>query len=73
MDDYEWALRQMQSLYQDFSVQHPRVIVTDRDLGMLEAIRRVFPPPQTGNLLCLWHINKNVLTRVTKIIANQEH
>ncbi len=44
VDDYKWALRQMQSLYQDFSVQHLRIIVTDRDLGMLEAIRQVFPP-----------------------------
>ncbi|CAN6718572.1 unnamed protein product [Malus baccata var. baccata] len=38
---------------------HPMVIITDRELALMNAIRIVFP--STSNLLCVWHIEKNIL------------
>ncbi|KAI9920306.1 hypothetical protein PsorP6_016063 [Peronosclerospora sorghi] len=39
-------------------VVQPVAIMTDRDLGLMNAVARVFPGNR--NLLCRWHINKNV-------------
>ncbi|GKD70891.1 PKS-NRPS hybrid synthetase, partial [Tanacetum coccineum] len=36
----------------------PSVIITDRELALMNAIEEVFP--STTSLLCIWHINKNV-------------
>ncbi|KAH1220856.1 hypothetical protein GmHk_12G034391 [Glycine max] len=36
----------------------PRIIVTDRDLALINAVKTVFP--ETTNLLCRFHIDKNV-------------
>ncbi len=38
VDDYEKTLQQMRAIYQDYTVIHPKVIITDRDLELLVAI-----------------------------------
>ncbi|KAK9714732.1 hypothetical protein RND81_06G115600 [Saponaria officinalis] len=38
------------------------VIVTDRELGLMDAIPLVFP--YSRNLLCVWHVNRSVDKRV---------
>lgn len=38
---------------------YPRVIVTDRDLALVGAIREEFP--DAHKLLCRWHIEQNLL------------
>lgn len=38
---------------------YPRVIVTDRDLALVGAIRAEFP--DAHQLLCRWHIQQNIL------------
>ena len=38
---------------------YPRVIVTDRDLALVGAIREEFP--NAHKLLCRWHIQQNIL------------
>jgi hypothetical protein len=40
-------------------ITFPEVIVTDKKQALMGAISLVFP--QSHNLLCGWHINKNVL------------
>jgi len=37
---------------------YPTVIISDRDLALMNAIEVVFP--EATNLLCRFHINKNV-------------
>jgi hypothetical protein len=39
----------------------PRIAVTDRELSLMNALNVVFP--ESKNLLCVWHINKNVLAK----------
>ena len=56
-EDYVWALTMFRDI---LSVEnYPSVIVSDRELALMNAIRIVFP--RTMNLLCIWHIEKNVL------------
>jgi hypothetical protein len=56
--EYVWALKA-------FSVVVvPTVVVTDRELSLMKALTTVFP--SAHNLLCVWHVNKNVLANCKK-------
>ena len=55
---YIWALQQIHQLVL------PKVICTDRELALMNAIHVVFPGAK--NLLCIWHIQKNVLANCKK-------
>ncbi len=55
--DFTWALEQLAKI-----IPHaPNVIVTDRDLALMNALQVVFP--DSAHLLCQWHIRKNVVSR----------
>ncbi len=50
---YAWVLERF------FEVMTPKVLCTDRELALMNEIARVFPG--CHNILCCWHINKNIL------------
>ncbi len=50
---YAWVLEQFSK------VVTPKVLCTDRELALMNGIARVFPG--CHNILCCWHINKNIL------------
>ena len=55
--DYEWALSAFsEMLGPDIC---PSVIVTD--MALMKAIKVVFP--NASNLLCVWHIEKNIVSK----------
>ncbi|XP_004292626.1 PREDICTED: uncharacterized protein LOC101300598 [Fragaria vesca subsp. vesca] len=56
-EDYEWALEMFSKLL-GFG-DHLLAIITDRELALMKAIEVVFP--MTPNLLCIWHIEKNIV------------
>ncbi|KAM0987652.1 hypothetical protein EV2_012136 [Malus domestica] len=56
-EDYVWALKMFSKILGVDN--HLMVIITDRELALMNAIRIVFP--STSNLLCVWHIEKNIL------------
>ena len=56
-EDYKWALTRVTHIFSNDL--RPQVIVTDRELALMRAIQTIFPESQ--NLLCVWHIGKNVL------------
>ncbi|XP_021840674.2 protein FAR1-RELATED SEQUENCE 5-like [Spinacia oleracea] len=58
-EDYVWALKNFSSIL-GFNCQ-PQVIVTDRKLALIGAINIVFP--ETTHLLCVWHIQKNIVAK----------
>lgn len=66
--DYLWAISKMDELI--FKEFKPKIILSDRDASLLHAIRTQLP--NTISLLCLWHIEKNVLTQVSKEFLTQE-
>jgi MULE transposase domain len=62
-DDYEWAINQFGNEVLptiEGSLTGPEVIITDNDTALKTVLKYAFP--ETPQLLCLWHINKNVLT-----------
>ena len=61
-ESYCWALRALAE------IAVPEVVT--RELALLSAIRIVFP--NTKNLLCQWHINKNVTGHAATIFRDEE-
>ncbi|XP_028067424.1 uncharacterized protein LOC114270176 [Camellia sinensis] len=55
VDNYAWALQTLRDLMDDSVL--PEVIVTDRELALMNAIDNTFP--NARHLLCRWHINNN--------------
>ncbi|CAL8159394.1 unnamed protein product [Prunus armeniaca] len=64
-DNYTWALTVLRSLLDDNCL--PGVIVTDRELALMNSITSIFPKAQ--HLLCRWHINKGVLANCKKLFG----
>src|SRR5690242_82069 len=64
--DYNWALTRVKRMYSPGSL--PEVIITDRELALMRAIEEVFA--ESRNLLCIWHIEKNILSNCRKHFAN---
>jgi hypothetical protein len=58
-EDYAWGLRAMANTLRKHSVRHPRVVLTDRELAIMKAIKETFP--ESVNIICRWHINKNII------------
>lgn len=61
-ESYIWALKQMKRYC--FTRFSPSVLVTDREKALMNAISCEIP--NAVNLLCRWHIQKNVLTQINK-------
>jgi hypothetical protein len=47
----------------------PKVLVTDRELALMNAIADVFPG--AVNLVCRWHIHKNVLAKTSHLFSDK--
>jgi len=63
-NNFVWALQKLKGLF--VTVDYPEVIVCDRDLALMNAISIVFP--EVHNLLCRFHINKNVKARCKMLV-----
>ncbi|XP_028060852.1 uncharacterized protein LOC114264436 [Camellia sinensis] len=68
VDNYTWVLVTLRDVMDGFVV--PTVIVTDRELALMNAIHKIFPSAR--HLLCRWHISKNVLTKCKKMFETQQ-
>ena len=62
--DYTWVLQQLHALYLTLNLPNSTVIVTDIKRGLMAAIENIFST--FNHLLCLWHINNNVLVNCKK-------
>ncbi|KAH1202820.1 Protein FAR1-RELATED SEQUENCE 5 [Glycine max] len=63
-----WALERFRGLF----LRHdrlPLVIVIDRDLALMNAVKIVFP--ESTNLLCRFHIDKNVKAKCKSLIGEK--
>ena len=58
---YTWALLQLKNLLKGLV---PEVIISDWDLALSKALKKTFP--SSSHLLCIWHINKNVVAKCKK-------
>lgn len=66
-DDFNWALTRLREL---ITPDLPVILVTDRELALINAYQVVFP--QARGLLCIWHSNMNILARCRKTFDTEE-
>ncbi|MBE3041774.1 hypothetical protein IMZ48_04180 [Candidatus Bathyarchaeota archaeon] len=55
----------MEDYLSENKLKLPRCIVTDRDLGVINALKGHLAFQSIPRLLCRWHINMNVLAKTT--------
>jgi len=56
-DDYNWAISKLKETLEKCMM--PRVIITDRDLALVNACELHFP--NASHQLCRWHISQNIM------------
>jgi hypothetical protein len=67
-ESYKWTLQTFFSWLNHSPF--PPVLCTDRDLALLGAIKSIYP--RSPHLLCVWHINKNVLAKTKQHFSSNE-
>lgn len=68
--DFVWALDRLRSMYEVCGASYSSVVLTDRCLACMNAVARCFP--ESISLLCLWHVNKAVLTYCRPAFVRRE-
>ncbi|KAJ1391177.1 MULE transposase domain [Sesbania bispinosa] len=66
-DNFMWVLEKIRSMILVPDVS-PEVIVTDRDIALMNAVEKVFPV--ASHLLCQFHIAKNVKAKCKTLVSN---
>ena len=66
LNNVVWALQWFQGLFMRVDAL-PGVIVTDRDLSLMNAMKTIFL--DATNLLCRFHIDKNVKAKCKTLVA----
>lgn len=56
---YIWAMNRLKALYTQLELSSSSTAIIDMKRGLMTAIKLIFL--NTSHLLCIWHINKNVL------------
>lgn len=65
-EQYAWALETLHVYYHEKRCPQPTVIITDRDLGLINALKASPTYREIPHLLCRWHVNMNVLAKTKK-------
>ncbi|KAH1234590.1 Alpha-glucosidase 2 [Glycine max] len=69
VDNFTWALQKLRELIVKDN-EMPPVIITVRDIALMDAVQVVFP--SSSNLLCRFHISKNVKAKCKLIVHPKE-
>ncbi|XP_058191446.1 uncharacterized protein LOC131308532 [Rhododendron vialii] len=67
IENYIWVLEKLKGMMDPNAL--PSVIVTDRELALMNAIINIFP--HATDLLCRWHIGKNILAKYRKMFDDK--
>jgi hypothetical protein len=63
-NDYVWVLEQLKRLYQQLQFSDSTILLTNMKKDLMNDCRLIFL--ESNHLLCLWHINNNVLINCKK-------
>jgi hypothetical protein len=68
---YETVLEFLAEVYEESKVDidSPSTILTDKEPSLINAINAVFP--ETNTIICIWHINMNLMKKALPIIREQ--
>ena len=66
---YEWALRNLLNIFTSNDIPLPEVVIMDREQALINSLSRIFP--NAYHMLCIWHIEKNLVTNGAKLIKDK--
>ena len=66
-DSYEVILSCLAEAFESLALKPPRTILTDKEEALMNAMKVVFP--STKHMICLWHINMNILKKARPLLA----
>src|SRR5205809_5588886 len=69
-EDYIWAMEALKSVLEQPGFTFPSIIVTDQELALINAVCLVFLSAK--RVLCVWHVEKNVLSNVSSYFGEGE-
>ena len=70
-DSYHWALRKVLELFRRVGEEEgPKVVLTDKEDALIAGLEQAMPA--SYHILCVWHINKNILARATKFFPSPD-
>jgi len=69
VNNFVWALERLKGLFLRVDT-FPMIILSDRDIALMNAIVIVFP--EACNLLCHFHIDKNVKVKCKMLVHPRE-
>jgi hypothetical protein len=64
--DFEYVFKTIKKVYDIAKLSYLITFVTDKDSHVIIAIHRVFP--EANYILCIWHVNGNIQTRILPVI-----
>lgn len=67
--NHAWRKSKLSAVWKNGSA--PKVIIADRELALIAAIAQVLP--ESSNLLCIRHINKNIDANCKMLYTAQEN
>ena len=67
--DFNWAIKALHSLFEGHGIRFPRIIITDRQIALMNALKTYFPT--SHHLICRWHFNKCVPAKARGSIHKQ--
>ena len=66
---YEFVLKCLDNLYRQLNIPSPMTTFVDKDQGLINALEVVFPG--VNIILCIWHINKDILKKARPLIRTE--
>ena len=70
-DSHHWILSKVQELFRRVGKEEgPKVVLTDNEDALIAGLEEAMPA--SYHILCVWHINKNILARATKFFPRPE-
>jgi hypothetical protein len=66
---YKWALECLLNILTSNQIPLPGVVITNREQALINSLQTTFP--DAYHMLCLWHIEKNLVTNGAKHIKNK--
>ncbi len=70
IENYCWILTQLRALYMRLSLSNSTIIVIDMKKDLMLAMKMIFS--NTNHLLCIWHINNNVVVNCKRRFSTKE-
>ena len=65
----EIVLEYLDTVYQKLGLDPPSTVLTDKEPGLINAIKAVWP--NTDSMICIWHININLMKYALPILRAQ--